>query len=219
MNQYIKTIYSNNARPLNNYPQQLVNYLINTFKLKDKSKFLEIGTGRGDHLKLFKNSGFEVYGLDLSDESAELNPEINIQTCNLSSDKIPFIDNYFDIIYSKSFIEHLDSPNNFIKEAYRVLKPGGVILTLVPDWESNMKIYFDDYTHKTPYTIYSLKDLYLMNNFKNINVYKFRQLPIIWKLPWLNIICSIIAFFTPHRSKIKFLRWSKELMIIGYAEK
>ena len=124
-----------------------------------------------------------------------------------------------DVIFSKSFIEHLTNPDNFFSEAYRILKPGGKILTLVPDWESNIKIYFDDHTHKTPFTIFSLKDAYEMHGFKNINCSLFRQLPILWKFPILNIISKIISPFISHRSSIKFLRWSKELMIIGIGEK
>jgi len=102
-----------------------------------------------------------------------------------------------------------------MKEAFRVLKPGGLFLSLVPDWESNYKIYFDDYTHKTPFTIISLRDIYLLFGFDSVNVIKFRQLPIVWKYPQLNILCDIIAPFVPVRTEQKFLRWSRELMLIG----
>ena len=50
-------------------------------------------------------------------------------------------------------MEHLVNPENYLKEAYRILKPGGKIISLIPDWEANYKIYYDDHTHKTPFTI------------------------------------------------------------------
>ena len=90
---------------------------------------------------------------------------------------------------------------------------------MVPDWESNMKTYFDDHTHKSPFTVYSLQDAYEMHGFKKVNCYKFRQLPVVWKYPFLNYFCGLIAILVPHRSKNKFLRWSKELMIVGLGEK
>ena len=35
------------------------------------------------------------------------------------------VDNFFDIVYSKSVIEHFHNPDKLISEMYRVLKPGG----------------------------------------------------------------------------------------------
>ena len=66
--------------------------------------------------------------------------------CNLEKDTFPYPDNCFDVIYHKSLLEHLREPESFMRESYRVLKPGGLFLSLVPDWESNYKTYFDDYT-------------------------------------------------------------------------
>ena len=53
------------------------------------------------------------------------------------------------------------------------------------------------------------------SGFSDIEVVKFRQLPIVWKYPQLNILCDIIAPFVPVRTEQKFLRWSRELMLIG----
>jgi SAM-dependent methyltransferase len=142
-----------------------------------------------------------------------------IKGFDLENDKWPYPDNFFDIIYNKSLLEHLNKPDKFLNEARRVLKPNGKILCLVPDWESNYKTYFDDFTHRTPFTEVSLNDIYEITDFKKISVTKFRQLPIVWRFPAINIFCSIIAPFVPVRTKNKFLRWSRELMLIGYAQK
>jgi hypothetical protein len=90
---------------------------------------------------------------------------------------------------------------------------------LVPDWESNYKIYFDDFSHRTPFTKVSLHDLLKMTGFVETSAVRFRQLPIVWKWPIINVFCAAIAPFVPIRSKIKFLRWSRELMIIGSGRK
>jgi len=54
---------------------------------------------------------------------------------NLRKDKIPFEDNTVDNIYNSHVIEHVEDEfvNEFIKEAYRVLKPGGVLRIVCPD--------------------------------------------------------------------------------------
>ena len=63
----------------------------------------------------------------------------------------------FDVIYSKSVIEHFYYPEKILKEAYRVLKPGGIIITLTPDWEFIYKSFYEDFTHRTPLPHYPLE--------------------------------------------------------------
>lgn len=221
MADYLETIYNEDTRPLNSYPGKLAKYIVSNFKLKPKDKFLEPGFGRGEFLNEFSKLGLDCYGIDISINAGSLSEKkIKIKTgINVEQDKWPFPDNYFDCIYSKSLMEHLEYPQKYLHEANRVLKPGGKILCLIPDWEANYQIYYDDHTHVKPFTRVSLRDILRMTDYKSINVYRFRQLPITWKYPLINIICYLISLIVPHRSNVKFFRWSKELMLIGYAEK
>jgi SAM-dependent methyltransferase len=161
----------------------------------------------------------ECHGLDLSPHAGELLEDVEVKQADLEKGRLPYDDNFFDVVYNKSLMEHLWNPDNFLKEVYRILKPDGLVLCLVPDWISNYKIYFDDFTHRTPFTNIALNDILLMCDFANVNVIKFRQLPIVWKFPILNVLCSTIAPFVPIRTKTKFFRWSRELMLIGSAYK
>lgn len=219
MNDYIKVVYDSEKRPYTGYPYQLAEYLFKRFDLQKGDKLLEPGCGRGEFLKSFKELGLDVYGIDLYESAIEFQPEIPIKISDLEKDGFPYPDNYFDVVYSKSLLEHLYEPDKYFCEAYRVLKPGGKLITLVPDWESNYKIYFDDYTHRSPFTVVSLEDIYSLTGFESGSAYKFRQLPVVWKHSYLNIICRIISPFVPVRSKNKFLRWSRELMLVGYGQK
>lgn len=219
MSDYLKVVYSEDNTPYTEYPQKLAKYLFDTFDMQKNQTMLEIGCGRGEMLLNFKNLGLEVQGIDLSPEAPNFQKDISIIVGNVEEEKLPFNDNSFDIIYSKSVLEHFYYPEKYMKEAYRVLKPNGIILTLVPDWESNYKTYFDDYTHRTPFTNVSLNDILKIHGFQDVNVYKFRQLPILWKYPFLNYFSAVISPFIPVRTKIKFLRWSRELMLVSSARK
>ena len=218
-NKYLSVIYDEKSHPYTKYPPKLCLYLFQAFKMKVGMKMLEAGCGRGEFLKGFQNLGLEVVGIDISDEAASFNNSFEVKLCDIESEKLPFDDNTFDVIYSKSFIEHLYHPEKYLKEAYRVLKPDGLFITLVPDWEANYRTYFDDFTHRTPFTTVSLKDAYLIYGFKEVNVYKLRQLPVVWRFPILNYFCMIISPFIPVRTKSKFLRWSRELMLVGAGKK
>ncbi len=220
MTDYLKVVYDTKSHPQTTYPGKLCSYLFHTFQMKRGQKFLEPGCGRGEFLEEFNKLGLECFGIDLSEYSGTMCPDVNVtKKVDLENDRWPFPDNHFDIIYNKSLMEHLRNPDRFLNEARRVLKPGGKILCLIPDWESNYKTYFDDFTHRTPFTSVSLNDIYQISDFKNIKVYKFRQLPIVWRHPFINIFCELISPFIPVRTKNKFFRWSRELMLIGYAEK
>lgn len=50
---------------------------------------------------------------------------------------IPFADGTFDVVYHSHFLEHLprDAAPVVLQECRRVLKPGGVLRVVVPDWE------------------------------------------------------------------------------------
>jgi SAM-dependent methyltransferase len=45
---------------------------------------------------------------------------------------MPFADESIDRIYSNSLFEHCAYPHEIIREAFRILRPGGVFLTAVP---------------------------------------------------------------------------------------
>ena len=59
--------------------------------------------------------------------------------------KLPFENNSIDGVLSLAVLEHVENPEDFIKEAYRVLKPGGIIITGVP---------FIQGFHASPYDYY-----------------------------------------------------------------
>ena len=219
MNTYVKVIYDEERYPKTDYTYLLCEHILQHYHILPGAKLMEVGCGRGDQLNHFEDLGLEVFGVDLSADDHSARNGITVVSCDLERDSIPYDSNFFDVVYSKSFIEHLYNPENYFKEVYRILKPGGLFISFVPDWESNYKTYFDDYTHRTPYTQVSLYDRYRIFKFEAVKVEIFRQLPLVWKYPSLKYLCQIISPFVPVRTKIKCLRWSRELMLAGVGKK
>ncbi len=222
---YINVIYNKKDRPFTNYPDKLSKYLFDFFRLSEKDKILDVGCGRGEFLNGFMNCGLEPYAIDLSDISKKTYPNINFKYCDLLNEPIPFEDEFFDVIFSKSLIEHFHYPEKIFKEMNRVLKKNGKIITMTPDWEINYKNFYEDYTHRTPFSETSLRDFHLINGFKDVEIYKFKQLPILWKQK--NLQNSILNFFSEitriivpdYFKKYKWVKFSKEIILLSIAKK
>jgi 2-polyprenyl-3-methyl-5-hydroxy-6-metoxy-1,4-benzoquinol methylase len=218
MSDYLSVVYDKKMRPITAYPEKLARYLYDLHEMKPGATLLEPGCGRGELLEEFRKLGLSVQGLDALQSAVEYYPSLNVKIVNIEYEGLPFSDNTFDFVFTKSVIEHFYDPEKFVLEALRVLKPGGVLITMTPDWESGYLIFYDDYTHRRPYTKVSLSYLYLAHGFSDVSVILFRQLPIVWKFPILNYLCQMIAPFVPIRSKSK-LRWARNLMLIASGKK
>jgi SAM-dependent methyltransferase len=216
---YLSVVYSEKSKPKSDYPSKLVNHLISKFEIKPGSRLLEAGCGTGNFLQCFGDQNIRVSGCDLSPMAGVDLKNVSVQQCDIEAGPFPYESSAFDVVYSKSLIEHLAAPTVYLNEVMRILKPGGLCLTLTPDWESNYKIFFDDPTHIRPFTKVSLQRAYEMAGFENVGVELFRQLPIVWEYPFVGYICAALAPFTPVRTKQKFLRWGRELMLLGSARK
>ena len=217
MSSYLKIIYNQEKRPITKYPSQLANLFFSRFNMKKGDTFLDIGCGRGDFLRGFKELGLGVFGIDSERSNSETLKDIDVKILDIEEAPFPFEKETFDFVFSKSVIEHLWNPDNFIKESYRVLKPGGRIIVMTPDWVSQRIIFYDDFTHVHPYTKTSIDDFLKIYNFKKVEAEIFYQLPILWKYSLLKKLSKVFQVLGPVKKiyKNKFIRWSRELMILG----
>ncbi|WP_067726340.1 class I SAM-dependent methyltransferase [Oceanobacillus damuensis] len=99
--------------------------------LKQGSKVLDIGCGDGYGTTKLYQSGFQVTGIDLSEEMIRLantrRKERNISFMQGDVNEIPFEDNYFDAVMAINVLEWVENPLQAINELKRVVKDGGII--------------------------------------------------------------------------------------------
>lgn len=220
---YVSVRYDERRVPKTGYPFLLASYLFDRFGLKKGDKILEIGCGRGEVLAAFQKLGLDCRGLDLSDYSVDSLKEFNVKKNDVSREPLPFEAETFDVVYHKSLIEHLPSPENLMKETLRVLRAGGRVIVLTPDWGSQMRVFYEDFTHCKPYTVIALNDLLKVYGFSKVQAELFYQLPVLWRHPRLKTFSRLLRMFlsTPaarklsELSRISFFRWSVELMVLG----
>lgn len=234
MGNYLKTIYFTEEYGEHDYPQKLCSYIYKKH-FKDyisknnirNPRLLDIGSGKGNHLVGFLRLGIESYGLDKRKECVDILDKFKICECDIEKEKFPFEDNFFDFVFSKSVLEHVSNTDNFLAESLRILKPGGVSVILTPDWKSQMKFFWDDYTHVKAFTRKSLQNAMKINGFSNVECNYFLQLPFIWKYPFLKFITRIISLLPDslkwkdkeESQPRKLIRFSKEEMLLAVGEK
>ena len=143
------------------YPVRRTEYpwAINNGELDKPMKILDVGSGISIFPIYLASKGHEVYSIDFDEilmnrVSPELSKQAGVNVKYLVGDatKIDFKDESFDRVFCISTIEHLEEEKingkyiNFhkknldvkaIKEMFRVLKPGG-ILVLTFDWSESI---------------------------------------------------------------------------------
>lgn len=216
MENYVDIAYDPKEKPLTSYPEQLVDYLCTRFNLVNDMTILDNGCGRGEFLEAFERQGLKASGTDADIVSEK------IHRVDLNIERLPFDDESFDVVFSKSVIEHLEKTEMYMSEMGRVLKKGGLLILMAPDWETQYKIFYQDPTHVHPYTVKSIERLLRMKNYQNIIVEKFTQLPAVWKNPFACAVSKALSMVIGPVKKIyknKFIRFSCELMVLGVGYK
>ncbi len=96
-------------------------------KLPHADALLDIGCGEGIYTSALSALGAQVYGLDIAKNAIRLAAKRypNVQFCVASSQRLPFADALLDAIV------RIYAPCNKAELA-RVIKPGGVLLTVTP---------------------------------------------------------------------------------------
>ncbi|MEW5923595.1 MAG: class I SAM-dependent methyltransferase [Candidatus Zixiibacteriota bacterium] len=103
--------------------------------LQKNDLILEAGCGSGRWLYYLSKQGYRAVGLDISGEiiSTIKKLDSNAVVCVSNVLTLPFRDNVFDAVLSSYVSEHFrNGPSIGLREAYRVLKPGGKLFFVVP---------------------------------------------------------------------------------------
>lgn len=99
------------------------------------AKIFDGGCGLGDWVLALGKEGFDVTGVDLSrrtiDQLKDRFPEERFICGDIRASG--FADNSFDVYFSWGVFEHFEAgPQDCLREAMRVLRPGGMLFISVP---------------------------------------------------------------------------------------
>jgi len=122
--------------------------------LKNK-RVLDVGCGQGEVLRKDKEL---IYGFDINEQViAELVAEgYQVKTGDVIA--MPFVDDFFQVIYNRNIIEHLEPAiaRKMFVEMKRVLKKDGKIILISP----MPKTIWNTFGHIKPYPPVAIKKLF-----------------------------------------------------------
>ncbi|MFH1564184.1 MAG: class I SAM-dependent methyltransferase [Nitrospirota bacterium] len=161
-----------------NYRLKAIVELVNNLNL-DKGRLLEIGCALGYLLELAQDSGWEAQGVELSpwaSDYARQTTKVKVFTGKL--EEANFQNDYFDAIVMIELIEHIPNPRAFLKEVYRILKPGGLIFITTPNsksihtklWNKRFQEIYLIPEHLFSFSIPTIKRILELTDFKVVHL-------------------------------------------------
>jgi SAM-dependent methyltransferase len=126
--------------------------------IDERSNLLELGAGYGEFSKSIRAA--RKWALDRNPALAGYWGQGITPLIQGVLDPIPLASGTIDVVFASNFFEHftLDEGREILAEAQRVLRPGGRLIAVQPNFRLEPRRYFDDYTHKAIYTDNGFQD-------------------------------------------------------------
>jgi len=97
-------------------------------------RLLDIGCGVGQVVATLTREGFEAHGVDVAAPNIDRTRAFTNRCLLYDGGHLPYPDNHFDTVGALNVVEHVEDPEDFIREAVRVCKPGGRVVLSSPNF-------------------------------------------------------------------------------------
>ena len=144
---------------------------IHQHELSDNARVLDIGSGGGFMSETLAQLGFSVTGIDQSQATLKYATQhaeqqgFDIDYRHGQAESLPYPDNEFDLVCACDVLEHVNDLDLVIKEASRVLKPGGVFFFDTVNRTIKSRIALIDIAQNISFTAFMPRDVHVWSHF------------------------------------------------------
>lgn len=103
---------------------------------KGGGSLFDVGSATGFFLKIAKNRGYEVSGVEMSDHAAGEARKAGIEVSSGDLMSMSILSDSFDVITMLDVLEHMTEPFTELLESKRILKQGGLLVVNAPNGQS-----------------------------------------------------------------------------------
>jgi SAM-dependent methyltransferase len=119
--------------------------------IRPPADMIEIGPGQGTLAEAAVAAGWRYRAIEASPILIEELRRKGLDVVEAWAPPIPLPDASADLVYADQVLEHMpgiDAARALVSEAFRVLRPRGVLFVVVPDYLKERNFFWDvDYTH------------------------------------------------------------------------
>ncbi|MBX0331033.1 class I SAM-dependent methyltransferase [Oscillochloris sp. ZM17-4] len=186
---------------------------------------LEIGPGHGEFADLLRKGGFTNYtGVEPNHLMRESLAHKGVKVKNYLIPKLQEDDDSYDVIFLFDVFEHLNDTAEaklFVSEAYRVLRPGGLLCIGCPDYNHWGVDFFNcDYSHSNITTVRRTRQLFMNFGMRTLEFAYLSGFAKGWLATLLSYLVRMGLFFVRsadneqklYKLKLTFLR---RFIIVG----
>jgi SAM-dependent methyltransferase len=98
-----------------------------------KGNVLDVGCGTGDRLVVFRERGFDAFGVEISSSAVYAKDKLKLKVVKGDIFDARYPNNSFDIVTLYNVLEHVHDPRKLLREIKRVLKKDGFLVLGVPN--------------------------------------------------------------------------------------
>lgn len=146
--------------------------------IQPPGRLLEVGAGAGFFMKAAERAGWDVAGIEISEAGVQFaQTELGLNVKQEAAEDITFEKDSFDVVVMFDVIEHLFDPTRALSSIQRVLRSGGILVIITPNFNSISRLaigvnwaILSPAEHLYYFSETTLKKLLEQNSFKDIEV-------------------------------------------------
>jgi 2-polyprenyl-3-methyl-5-hydroxy-6-metoxy-1,4-benzoquinol methylase len=175
-------------------------------RFKRKGSVLDLGCGLGYFMFTCRQFNYDVRGADVSDANASyVRDELHLPLDIGSIQELDYGKASFDVITMWHFLEHVPDPHDCLQRAMYWLKPDGLIVIDVPNYQgTDARHAWKDWTgwqipfhllHFSPRALYTLLDMHDLKVIRKKDYHSEYVKRRLRKIPVVGLIARPIAKF------------------------